>query len=219
MGPQPDRTEKRPTPVNRPAGRNPRKTSIASDTAGDKNIPGLAARKAAAKLLAVVIDARTPLDGMTDNDNGHPHYLSLDMRDRSLVRAILTTALRFRVTIGKLLASRLERPLPPNATALSHILHVAAAQILFLDIPDSAAVDLAVTHAKSDPRTARFAASGKRRAALAGARQGGRAGTYARNHARRAGMVRRAADRNLWQGQGQRRSSPRTGSKRRSTSP
>ena len=31
-----------------------------------------------------------------------------------------------------------------------------AAQILFLDIPDSAAVDLAVTHAKSDPRTARF---------------------------------------------------------------
>ena len=28
--------------------------------------------------------------------------------------------------------------------------------MLFLDIPDSAAVDLAVTHAKSDPRTARF---------------------------------------------------------------
>ena len=37
-----------------------------------------------------------------------------------------------------------------------HMLHVAAAQILFLDIPDSAAVDLAVTHAKSDPRTTRF---------------------------------------------------------------
>ena len=36
------------------------------------------------------------------------------------------------------------------------MLHVAAAQILFLDIPDSAAVDLAVTHAKADPRTARF---------------------------------------------------------------
>ncbi|TGV79452.1 MFS transporter, partial [Mesorhizobium sp. M00.F.Ca.ET.158.01.1.1] len=28
--------------------------------------------------------------------------------------------------------------------------------ILFLDVPDSAAVDLAVTHAKSDPRTQRF---------------------------------------------------------------
>lgn len=124
--------------------------------AEDSSSPGLAARRAAAKLLAVVIDASTPLDGLTDNDNGHPQYRALDMRDRSLVRAILTTALRFRVTIGNLLARRLDRPLPPNATALNHILHVAAAQILFLDIPDSAAVDLAVTHAKADPRTGRF---------------------------------------------------------------
>jgi 16S rRNA (cytosine967-C5)-methyltransferase len=51
----------------------------------------------------------------------------------------------------------LARPLPSNAHALSHILHVAAAQILFLDVPDSAAVDLAVSHAKDDPRTTRFA--------------------------------------------------------------
>jgi 16S rRNA (cytosine967-C5)-methyltransferase len=118
--------------------------------------PGLAARKAAAKLLAIVIDANTALDGLTDHDNGHPQFRALDMRDRGLVRAILITALRFRVTIEKLLSARLDRKLPVNATALSHILHVAAAQILFLDIPDSAAVDLAVTHAKSDPRTTRF---------------------------------------------------------------
>jgi 16S rRNA (cytosine967-C5)-methyltransferase len=115
-------------------------------------VAGLAARRAAARLLAAVIDARTPLDGLT----GHPQYKALDLRDRALVRAILVTALRFRMTISGLLARRLEKPLPPNATALSHVLHVAAAQILFLDIPDSAAVDLAVTHAKSDPRTLRF---------------------------------------------------------------
>jgi 16S rRNA (cytosine967-C5)-methyltransferase len=119
-------------------------------------VAGLAARKAAARLLAAVIDARTPLDGLTDQENGHPQYKALDLRDRGLVRAILVTALRFRMSITGLLARRLEKPLPPNATALSHILHVAAAQILFLDIPDSAAVDLAVTHAKSDPRTLRF---------------------------------------------------------------
>ncbi|MGN6535406.1 MAG: transcription antitermination factor NusB, partial [Mesorhizobium sp.] len=118
--------------------------------------PGLAARKAAARLLAAVIDARTPLDGMTDAEHGHPQYRALDGRDRALVRAILVTALRHRRTIAALLARRLEKPLPANATALSHILHVAAAQILFLDVPDSAAVDLAVTHAKEDPRTARF---------------------------------------------------------------
>ncbi|MER8432002.1 RsmB/NOP family class I SAM-dependent RNA methyltransferase [Mesorhizobium caraganae] len=125
------------------------------DNAGEP-VAGLAARKAAARLLAAVIDARTPLDGLTDHENGHPQYKALDLRDRGLVRAILVTALRYRMTIAGLLAKRLEKPLPPNATALSHVLHVAAAQILFLDIPDSAAVDLAVTHAKSDPRTQRF---------------------------------------------------------------
>ncbi|CDX25505.1 conserved hypothetical protein [Mesorhizobium sp. ORS 3324] len=124
--------------------------------AGDETVAGLASRKGAARLLAAVIDARTPLDGLTDSEHGHPQYKALDARDRALVRAILVTALRHRMTITGLLAKRLEKPLPPNATALSHILHVAAAQILFLDIPDSAAVDLAVTHAKSDPRTLRF---------------------------------------------------------------
>ncbi|WP_244483340.1 RsmB/NOP family class I SAM-dependent RNA methyltransferase [Mesorhizobium sp. 1M-11] len=118
--------------------------------------PGLAARQAAARLLAAVVDAHTPLDGLTDNEHGHPQYRALDGRDRALVRAILVTALRHRMTIAGLLSRRLEKPLPANATTLSHILHVAAAQVLFLDVPDSAAVDLAVTHAKADPRTARF---------------------------------------------------------------
>ncbi len=119
--------------------------------------PGLPARMAAAKLLAAVVDARTPLDGLTDQEHGHPAFRALDGRDRSLVRAILVTALRRRGTIEHLIAARLDRPLPANALSLSHLLHVAAAQILFLDIPDSAAVDLAVTHANADPRTRRFA--------------------------------------------------------------
>lgn len=119
-------------------------------------VPGLPARKAAARLLAAVIDARTPLDGMTDAEHGQPQYRALEARDRALVRAILVTALRHRRTIAAILARRLEKPLPANATALSHILHVAAAQVLFLDVPDSAAIDLAVTHAKEDPRTVRF---------------------------------------------------------------
>lgn len=132
-----------------------KKPQTQQDTA---NVPGLAARKAAARLLSAIIDAKTSLDGLTDHDHGHPQFLALDMRDRALVRAILTTALRFRRTIEALISARLERPLPTNALSLSHLLHVAAAQILFLDVPDSAAVDLAVTHAKSDPRTSRFAA-------------------------------------------------------------
>ncbi|TIS58668.1 MAG: MFS transporter [Mesorhizobium sp.] len=154
MGAQSDRTQ-RSVVVNE-AKRRHGISGDREDNAGGEPVAGLAARKAAARLLAAVIDARTPLDGLTDHENGHPQYKALDLRDRALVRAILVTALRYRMTISGLLARRLEKPLPPNATALSHILHVAAAQILFLDIPDSAAVDLAVTHAKSDPRTVRF---------------------------------------------------------------
>ncbi len=118
--------------------------------------PGLAARVAAARLLAAIVDRKTPADGLTDDQHGNPQYLALEHRDRSLVRAILATALRYRVTIGTMLNERLDRPLPANARTLNHILHVALAQMLFLGVPDRAAVDLAVAHAGSDPRTKRF---------------------------------------------------------------
>jgi len=134
-------------------GARPRKTG---NRPQPEDKPGLAARRTAARLLGAVIDARTPLDALTDNEHGHPQFLALEPRDRALVRAILVSALRHRCTIEKLIGERLERPLPPNAHSLSHILHVGAAQILFLDVPDSAAVDLAVTQAKADPRATRF---------------------------------------------------------------
>ena len=114
-------------------------------------------RRAAQRLLAAVIETRTSLDGLTDDEHGHPQFMALEPRDRALVRAILATALRHRMTIDRLLSGLFDRPLPKNATNLAHILHVAAAQILFLDVPDHSAVDLAVESAKSDPRSARFA--------------------------------------------------------------
>lgn len=133
--------------------------------------PGLAARRTAARLLGAVIDARTSMDGLTDNDHGHPDYLKLEPRDRALVRAILMSALRHRRTIQAMIDRRLDRRLPANATVLLHILHVGAAQLLFLFVPDSAAVDLAVSHAQADPRTRRFA--GLVNAILRGIQRGG----------------------------------------------
>ncbi len=145
--------------VTQPAsGRAKRhKPGGSSRPAAGAPVAGLAARQAAARLLAAVVDAGTPLDGMTDASHGHPQYRALDERDRALARAILNAALRRRRTIEAVLAARIDRPLPANARTLLHVLHVALAQILFLDIPDSAAVDVAVEHAKADPRTARFA--------------------------------------------------------------
>jgi 16S rRNA (cytosine967-C5)-methyltransferase len=131
-----------------PADRRPKKSS---------NVPGLAARQTAQRLLGAVIDTKTSLDGLTDDDHGHPQFRALEPRDRALVRAILSSALRHRVTIGKMLDKLLDRPLPKNATSLGHLLHAGAAQILFLDVPAHSAVDLAVESAKADPRNARFA--------------------------------------------------------------
>jgi 16S rRNA (cytosine967-C5)-methyltransferase len=119
--------------------------------------PGLAVRRTAQRLLAAVIETRTSLDGLTDDEHGHPQFMALELRDRALARAILASALRHRVTIDNLLSTLFDRPLPKNASNLLHILHVASAQILFLDVPDHSAVDLAVESAKSDPRSARFA--------------------------------------------------------------
>ena len=110
-----------------------------------------------------------------------------------------------------LIARRLERPLPANAHQLSHMLHVAAAQILFLDIPDSAAVDLAVTARQVRSAHRALRRPGQRRAARHRPRQGRRAAGRARQARRRAGMVPRAAGRRLWRRRARRRSSPRIG--------
>ena len=120
--------------------------------------PGLDARMAAAKILAAVIDRRVSLDGMLDPGNGNPAYRALPEADRSLVRAILNASLRHLPRIEAALSSLIETPLPEGARALHHVLIVAATQILYLDIPDHSAVDLAVEQANLDPRNRRFAA-------------------------------------------------------------
>ncbi|WFU11117.1 RsmB/NOP family class I SAM-dependent RNA methyltransferase [Rhizobium sp. CB3090] len=119
--------------------------------------PGFAARAAATKILAAVIDRRTPLDGMLDAEGGNPAYRALGESDRALVRAILNSALRHLPRIEAAIASLLDSPLPEGARALHHVLVVGAAQMLYLDVPDHSAVDIAVEQANQDPRNRRFA--------------------------------------------------------------
>ncbi|HHV69670.1 MAG TPA: MFS transporter, partial [Ochrobactrum intermedium] len=135
----------------KPAPKRGNKKPLTSNSAADLR-PGLAARLCAARLLGAVIEKNTSLDGLTDNTHGHPQYLALEPRDRALVRAILGSALRNRGSIERAINKRLDRPLPENAVALKHLLHVAIAQIFYLDLPDHSAVDLAVEAANSDPR-------------------------------------------------------------------
>lgn len=118
--------------------------------------PGLAARQAAAAVVGRVVDDKRSLETLTDDTAGMAAYRALDPRDRSLARAIAVTALRHRGEIGRALARMLDRRPPQKARHLLHTLDVAAAQILFMDVPQSAAVDLAVTAISADQRTQRF---------------------------------------------------------------
>lgn len=119
--------------------------------------PGLEVRATAVKLLAAVIDRKISLDGMLDPVHGNPVYKALNDADRALTRAILVTALRYLPRIEAAIASLIETPLPEGARALHHVLVVAATQVLYLDVPSHAAVDLAVELANRDPRNRRFA--------------------------------------------------------------
>jgi 16S rRNA (cytosine967-C5)-methyltransferase len=118
---------------------------------------GYAARAAAAKMLSAAVEQKTPLDGMIDEDHGNAAFRALSAQDRALVRAILNSALRHLSWIDATFDGFLEKPLPEGAKHLRHILAVAAAQILFLDVPDHSAVDIAVEQARHDPRSTRFA--------------------------------------------------------------
>lgn len=111
---------------------------------------------AAVKIIAAVIDKKTSLDGMLDAEHGNPSYRSLSLADRALVRAIINSALRHLPRIEAAISMMLDGPLPQGARSLHHVLVVAVAQMLYLDVPDHSAVDLAVEQAHRDPRNKRF---------------------------------------------------------------
>lgn len=121
-------------------------------------VPGLAVRLAAAAVLAEVVGNGHSLDERFAPGAGPEALTGLDQRDRALVRSIVLVALRRLGTLRAALAATLEKGLPRKAAVLEWTLLTAAAQILFMDVPDHAAVDLAVRAARKDARTAPFAA-------------------------------------------------------------
>lgn len=117
-----------------------------------KDKPGFAARKVAADILGNVVHKKRPLDGELDLASGHSGFRALAANDRGLVRAIAGAALRHRGEIAEILSRLLDRDIPEKTGRVLDILHVAIAQMLFLDIPDRAAVSIAVDHASMDRR-------------------------------------------------------------------
>jgi 16S rRNA (cytosine967-C5)-methyltransferase len=120
-------------------------------------VPGLAARRIAADILDGVLHKRRTLDEQLDGAAAHPGLKSLSDRDRALMRRLVATILRRLGTLGHVLSRLLDRGIPTDAPRAQSALLIGAAQILWMDVPDHAAVDLSVRLVQSDRRAAKYA--------------------------------------------------------------
>jgi 16S rRNA (cytosine967-C5)-methyltransferase len=129
----------------------PQRFAVASE------VPGLAARRIAADILDGVLHRHRTLDDQLEGAGVHPALKTLSDRDRALMRRLVATILRRLGTLGHLLSRLLDRGIPTDAPRAQSALLIGAAQILWMDVPDHAAVDLSVRLVQSDRRAARYA--------------------------------------------------------------
>jgi 16S rRNA (cytosine967-C5)-methyltransferase len=120
-------------------------------------VPGLAARRIAADILDGVLHKHRTLDEQLEGSAAHPGLKTLSDRDRALMRRLVATILRRLGTLGHVLSRLLDRGVPTDAPRAQSALLIGAAQILWMEVPDHAAVDLSVRLVQSDRRAAKYA--------------------------------------------------------------
>jgi 16S rRNA (cytosine967-C5)-methyltransferase len=120
-------------------------------------VPGFAARRIAADIVDGVLHKHRTLDDLLDGAAAHPGLKALADRDRALMRRLVATILRRLGTLGHVLSRLLDRGIPTDAPRAQSALLIGAAQILWMDVPDHAAVDLSVRLVQSDRRAAKYA--------------------------------------------------------------
>jgi len=126
-------------------------------TSPQPEVPGLAARRIAADIVDGVLRRHIALDEQLSGKTAHPGLPALADRDRALMRRLTATVLRRLGTLRHVLGRFLEKGFPPEAPRAETILLIGAAQILWLEVPDHAAVDLSVRLAQADRRAGRYA--------------------------------------------------------------
>ena len=125
---------------------------------------GLAARRIAVGLIEGVIKERRAMDEAFGGE--------LEARDRAFALALTSATLRHRGQLEAAIGAFLAKPLPKSSGSTASILLTAAAQLLVLNTPAHAAIDMAVTLAREDKNATHF--SGLINAVLRKVGQGGK---------------------------------------------
>lgn len=111
----------------------------------------LAARKVALKLLQGIFQKKHNLDQVIDES---AEFNALNIRDRAFVKMLVTTVIRRLGQIDDLIRRSLSRPDQPlNPPVLEYIMRMGVAQLIFMHVPDHAAVNTSVQLVEAEGHT------------------------------------------------------------------
>lgn len=112
----------------------------------DQSPEMLQARKVALGLLGQVLTRKIPLDQTLDTS---AELAALSGRDRAFTRMLVATTLRRLGQVDDLISRASERATLPQPPALHHLLRMGVAQLVFMNVPDHAAVNTTVQLAET----------------------------------------------------------------------
>jgi 16S rRNA (cytosine967-C5)-methyltransferase len=116
--------------------------------------PGADVRSIAVALYRSCLDRKITVEEAVEGDT---RARKLPARDRALLANILLTCFRHKGESEAVLNRLLDKPLPRKSGATMDILVLGVAQLLFLDMPPHAVIDLSVRAAKEDRNALHFA--------------------------------------------------------------
>ncbi len=121
---------------------------------GTEDKAGLKVRSLALQVLGKILHKRMVFD---DAIEALPETASLDPRDRGFLLALVLATLRHKGEAEAVVDVFLSKPLPRKSGSAQIILTLGATQLLFLDQPPHAVIDLSVRLAKGDSNALHFA--------------------------------------------------------------
>lgn len=108
---------------------------------------GLVTRRIAFDLLHQILGQNTPMDQVFSNYKG---FNKLEARDINFIRMVVTTCMRRKGTLDQVIEYCQDKPKPLSPKNIYYVLYIGLCQILYMDVPDHAAVDITVQLAEHE---------------------------------------------------------------------